>query len=154
MKNVADERESELRPEYNLRSLRVRKAGPKRVGLSNSITTIPLLFSIQSDTISMYTVLRSKEFDHWLSNLKDAKGKARIIARIRSAEHGNLGDVQPVGAGVSEMRIHFGPGYRVYFTQRGKLLILLLIGGDKSSQKRDIKRARELADKFEGQTDG
>lgn len=93
----------------------------------------------------MYTVLRSKEFDKWLSELKDPKGKARIAARIRSAELGNLGDVRPIGEGISEMRIHFGPGYRVYFTQRGRLLILLLIGGDKSSQKRDIKKAQELA---------
>jgi len=93
----------------------------------------------------MYTVLRSKEFDGWLAQLKDAKGKARIIARIRSAEHGNLGDVQSIGSGVSEMRIHFGPGYRVYFTRRGRLLILLLIGGDKSTQKRDIKKAIALA---------
>ncbi len=93
----------------------------------------------------MCTVLRSKEFDEWLTKLKDAKGKARIIARIRSAEHGNLGDVQSVSSGVSEMRIHFGPGYRVYFTQRGRLLILLLFGGDKSSQKRDIKKAIALA---------
>jgi putative addiction module killer protein len=97
----------------------------------------------------MYTVLRSKEFDAWLANLKDAKGKARIIARIRSAEYGNLGDVQSVGGGISELRIHFGPGYRVYFTQRGKLLILLLIGGDKSSQKRDIKKARTLVERLE-----
>jgi len=104
---------------------------------------------IQMDTISVYTVLRSKEFDEWLTALKDAKGKARIIARIRSAEHGNLGDVQPVGGGISEMRIHFGPGYRVYFTQRGKLLILLLVAGDKSSQKRDIKKAKSLADGLE-----
>lgn len=100
---------------------------------------------IQMDTISVYTVLRSKEFDEWLTALKDAKGKARI----RSAEHGNLGDVQPVGGDISEMRIHFGPGYRVYFTQRGKLLILLLVGGDKSSQKRDIKKAKSLADGLE-----
>ena len=98
----------------------------------------------------MYTVLRSTEFDEWLSKLKDAKGKARIIARIRSAEHGNLGDVQPVGSGVSEMRIHFGPGYRVYFTQRGRLLILLLTGGDKSSQKRDIRKAIAMATELEG----
>ena len=94
----------------------------------------------------MYTVLRSNEFDKWLSQLKDPKGKARIVARIRSAELGNLGDVKPVGEGISEMRIFFGPGYRVYFTQKGKLLILLLVGGDKSSQKRDVKRAKALAD--------
>lgn len=97
----------------------------------------------------MYTVLRSDEFDTWLTRLKDPKGKARVVARIRSAELGNLGDVRPVGEGISEMRIHFGPGYRVYFTQRGRLLILLLTGGDKSSQKRDIKRAKILADMLE-----
>lgn len=97
----------------------------------------------------MYTVLRSDEFDTWLTRLKDPKGKARIVARLRSAELGNLGDVRPVGEGISEMRIHFGPGYRVYFTQRGRLLILLLTGGDKSSQKRDIKRAKALADMIE-----
>lgn len=88
----------------------------------------------------MYTVLRSDIFDKWLTELKDAKGKARIIARIRSAELGNLGDVKSVGEGISEMRIHYGPGYRVYFTQKGRLVIFLLVGGDKSSQKRDIKR--------------
>ena len=94
----------------------------------------------------MYTVLRSKDFDEWLTRLKDAKGKARIAARIRSAEFGNLGDVRPVGGGISEMRVHFGPGYRVYFVQREKFLIMLLVGGDKSSQERDIKRAKMLAD--------
>ncbi len=93
----------------------------------------------------MYTILRSQEFDKWLSGLKDAKGKARIVARIRSAEHGNLGDVRPVGQGIHELRIHFGPGYRVYFVQRERLLILLLIGGSKSSQERDIKKAKALA---------
>lgn len=76
----------------------------------------------------MYTVLRSDSFDKWLAGLKDAKGKARIVARIKSAELGNLGDVKPVGEGISEMRIHYGPGYRVYFTQRGKVVILLLVG--------------------------
>lgn len=97
----------------------------------------------------MYTVLRSDAFDKWLSKLKDAKGKARIVARIRSAELGNLGDIKSVGDGISEMRIHYGPGYRVYFTRRGRLLILLLIGGDKSSQKRDIKKAKALLDTLE-----
>jgi len=97
----------------------------------------------------MYTVLRSDAFHKWLSKLKDAKGKARIVARIRSAELGNLGDIKSVGDGISEMRIHYGPGYRVYFTRRGRLLILLLIGGDKSSQKRDIKKAKALLDTLE-----
>ena len=93
----------------------------------------------------MNTFVRSEEFDAWLSALKDKLGRARIIHRIRSAEHGNFGDCEPVGEGVSEMRIHFGPGYRVYDTRRGELVYLLLLGGDKSSQKRDIKRAIEMA---------
>ncbi len=93
----------------------------------------------------MNTILRSEEFDTWLSALKDKLGRARIIHRIRSAGHGNFGDCEPVGEGVSEMRIHFGPGYRVYYTRRGEVIYLLLLGGDKSSQKRDIKRALEMA---------
>jgi putative addiction module killer protein len=93
----------------------------------------------------MNTFLRSDEFDVWLSSLKDKVGRARIIHRIRSAEHGNFGDCEPVGEGVSEMRVHFGPGYRVYFTRRGNVVYLLLLGGNKSSQKRDIKRAIEMA---------
>jgi len=96
----------------------------------------------------MFTVFRTDEFDEWLSRLRDAKGKARIIARIRSAELGNLGDVEPVGEGVREMRVHYGPGYRVYFTKKGKALVILLSGGDKSSQTRDIKRAKALAAAF------
>lgn len=93
----------------------------------------------------MNTFLRTAEFDAWLSGLKDKIGRARIILRIRSAEHGNFGDCEPVGDGVSEMRIHVGPGYRAYFTRREKVVYLLLLGGDKSSQKRDIKRALEMA---------
>lgn len=93
----------------------------------------------------MNSFLRSEEFDTWLSALKDKLGRARIIHRIRSAEHGNFGDCEPVGEGVSEMRIHFGPGYRVYYTRRGEVIYLLLLGGDKRSQKRDIKHAIEMA---------
>lgn len=93
----------------------------------------------------MYSVLKTEEFDRWLSRLRDAKAKARIAARIRSAELGNLGDVASIGDGVSEMRVHFGPGYRIYFTVRGRQLVILLIGGDKSSQRRDITRAKLLA---------
>jgi putative addiction module killer protein len=91
------------------------------------------------------TFLKSDEFDAWLSGLKDQVGKALIAKRIRSAEAGNFGDCEPVGAGVSEMRIHHGPGYRVYFTRHGEVVYLLLIGGDKATQKRDIKRAKEMA---------
>jgi putative addiction module killer protein len=93
----------------------------------------------------MNTFLRTEEFDAWLSALKDTSGRARILHRIRSAEHGNFGDCEPVGEGVSEMRVQAGPGYRVYFTRRREVLYLLLLGGDKSSQKRDIKRAIEMA---------
>ena len=98
------------------------------------------------DTLGrMNSFQRSDEFDAWLTALKDKLGRARIVHRIRSAEFGNFGDCESVGEGVSEMRSHFGPGYRVYFTRRGEVVYLLLLGGDKSSQKRDIKRAIEMA---------
>ncbi|AMP15931.1 type II toxin-antitoxin system RelE/ParE family toxin [Collimonas pratensis] len=93
----------------------------------------------------MFEILLSDLFKRWLHDLRDAQGKASILRRIRSAGFGNLGDVEAVGDGVSELRIHTGPGYRVYFSRRGKTLILLLVGGDKSSQKKDIKHAREMA---------
>ena len=88
---------------------------------------------------------RSVEFDTWLAGLKDKIGRARILHRIRSAEHGNFGDCKPVGEGVSEMRVHVGPGYRVYYMRRASVVYVLLAGGDKSTQKRDIKRAIEMA---------
>jgi putative addiction module killer protein len=93
----------------------------------------------------MITLIRSSEFDGWLSKLADQKAKARILARLRSATFGNFGDCEPVGEGVSEMRIHAGPGYRVYFVRIGTTVYVLLTGGDKSSQKRDIARAKSLA---------
>ena len=100
----------------------------------------------------MNTFLRSDEFDAWLAALKDKIGRARIINRIRAAETGNFGDCEPVGEGVSEMRIHVGPGYRLYYTRRGEVIYLLLVGGDKSEQKRDIKRALEMARKLNEDT--
>ena len=93
----------------------------------------------------MITFLRTDEFDHWLAGLKDHVGKARVLQRLDAAQHGNFGDCAPVGGGVSEMRIHTGPGYRVYFTRRGEVIYLLLLGGDKSTQHRDIQRAKVLA---------
>lgn len=93
----------------------------------------------------MITLSRSSDFDEWLSGLADKKTKARILARLRSATFGNFGDCEPVGEGVSEMRIHVGPGYRVYFVRIGATVYVLLTGGDKSSQKRDIARAKSLA---------
>jgi putative addiction module killer protein len=92
----------------------------------------------------MNTFLRTVEFDAWLKALRDAIAKARIIARIRSAEAGNFGDCVPIGDGISEMRVHVGPGYRLYFCRRGDVVYLLLCGGDKSSQKKDIKLAKSI----------
>ena len=83
---------------------------------------------------------KSDEFEAWFNALKDLRGKTRILARIVSAEKGNFGDSEPVGHGVSEMRIHYGPGYRLY-----DVVYLLLIGGDKSTQKRDIRKAISMA---------
>ncbi len=92
----------------------------------------------------MRSFLRTAEFDTWLRALMDPIGKARIIARIRSAEAGHYGDVASVGDGILEMRIHVGPGYRVYFCRRDEVTYLLLCGGDKSSQPSDIRRAQEI----------
>jgi len=83
-------------------------------------------------------------FDRWLRDLGDRKARARILARLESAQLGNLGDARSVGSGVREMRVHFGPGYRVYFAQRGRIVLVLLCGGDKSTQPRDIARAQRL----------
>jgi putative addiction module killer protein len=84
-------------------------------------------------------------FSEWLRALKDTRAKARIAARTQRLAFGNPGDVRPVGGGVSELRIYYGPGYRVYYMQRGKVLIILLCAGDKNSQDKDIKLALKLA---------
>jgi putative addiction module killer protein len=93
----------------------------------------------------MLEVIKTDVFDDWLSGLRDRRAKARINARIRNISLGNFGDVEPVGDGVSESRIFYGPGYRVYFIQQGEIIVVLLNGGDKKSQKRDIKQAKQLA---------
>ena len=93
----------------------------------------------------MWTIYTTEIFDDWFQNLKDRQAILRIRARIDRAESGNFGDVKPVSEGVSEMRIDFGPGYRIYFTQRGLEIVLLLAGGNKSTQQKDIKTALELA---------
>ncbi len=93
----------------------------------------------------MYAILRSATFDRWLRRLRDRQAVNRIVARLLAAEDGHLGDVRSVGGGVSEMRIQYGPGYRVYFITRGAEMIILLCGGDKDSQRRDIERARRMA---------
>jgi putative addiction module killer protein len=93
----------------------------------------------------VFTVQQTEEFHRWLDDLADMRAQVRIVARIRLAEAGSLGDWSPVGGNVSEMRIHFGPGYRLYFTRRGGVLIIMLAGVDKGSQARDIKRAQRIA---------
>ena len=93
----------------------------------------------------MLEVLKSATFDAWISSLRDRQAQARINARIRRLSLGNPGDVKPVGAGVSELRVDYGPGYRVYFLQHGDILAVLLCGGDKRTQGADIKRAIEIA---------
>ncbi|MEO6780126.1 MAG: type II toxin-antitoxin system RelE/ParE family toxin [Bradyrhizobium sp.] len=93
----------------------------------------------------MYEVQKTDEFNTWLSALGDQKAVAKIASRIERLGLGNPGDVKPVGEGVSEMRLTYGPGYRVYYKQTGKKIILILCGGDKSTQENDIKRAKEIA---------
>ena len=93
----------------------------------------------------MFTVRQTEAFVVWLDALKDKRARVRIAARLRQAEAGSLGDWQPVEGEVAEMRVHYGPGYRLYFVRRGRVLVILLNGGDKSTQARDIRRALKLA---------
>ena len=95
----------------------------------------------------MIEVRQTEAFTAWLVGLRDRQALARILARIRRLSAGNPGDVKPVGSGVSEMRINYGPGYRLYFVSRGNTVVILLCGGDKRSQDRDIAQAIELAQK-------
>jgi len=88
---------------------------------------------------------RTPQFTAWIDGLKDITGRARILARIRRLADGNPGDHRNLTGGVSELRVDVGPGYRVYYTQRGNELIILLVGGDKASQQRDIDKAKEIA---------
>ena len=93
----------------------------------------------------MVEIVKSVTFDRWLAGLKDRHAKARVETRIRRLSLGNPGDVKPVHHGISELRIDYGPGYRVYFMQRGPVLVVLLAGGDKRTQRADIARAIEIA---------
>lgn len=96
----------------------------------------------------MLEIRKTDVYEKWFRRLRDVRAAARINARIRRPADGNPGDVRPVGEGVSEMRIDYGPGYRVYYVQRGSISIVLLAGGDKSTQSRDIQHALELARKL------
>ena len=97
----------------------------------------------------MYTLQKSDAFAKWLRGLRDLKAKARILARLDSVRLGNLGDIKAVGSGISEMRVHVGPGYRVYFVRRKEQIVVLLCGGTKASQRSDIAKAKRIASDIE-----
>jgi putative addiction module killer protein len=90
-------------------------------------------------------VQKTDEFNSWLSGLADQRAVAKIVSRVERLGLGNPGDVKPVGEGISEMRLAYGPGYRIYYKQTGKTIVLILCAGDKSTQDKDIKRAKEIA---------
>lgn len=92
----------------------------------------------------MYQIRQTEVFSNWLADLGDRKAKARILARLESVRLGNLGDTKSLGGGIHELRVHVGPGYRVYLSQQRKIVLILLCGGDKSTQSRDIVRAKRL----------
>jgi len=104
---------------------------------------------IISHTKSMIKVRSSDVFDKWIAKLRDHRARQRIIARVKRLAEGNPGDVKPVGEGISELRIHYGQGYRVYYKDTGKEIIILLCGGDKTSQQADIAKAKEIVRFYE-----
>jgi putative addiction module killer protein len=127
----------------------LKRALQSRYEKSPKIPCIVVAYRLQTafaegGLLYMIEVRRTEEFSRWLHRLRDDNAAARIVARIRRAELGNLGDYNSVGGGVMEMRVDYGPGYRVYFARPGDTIVILLCGGDKSTQRRDIKRAREL----------
>lgn len=93
----------------------------------------------------MYTIKQTDAFAEWLSGLRDGMTQRRLVRRLERAQLGHLGDVKPVGGGVHEMREHFGPGWRMYYVKRGSVLIVMVGGGDKSTQRTDVRRATQLA---------
>lgn len=97
----------------------------------------------------MVKILKSAEFGEWLENLRDRGAQIRIAARLVMIEKGSFGDMKSVGSGIAELRFHFGPGYRVYIKRKENTVVLLLCGGDKSTQSKDIARAKEIATTFE-----
>lgn len=99
----------------------------------------------------MLAIIKSVEFTEWMKNLRDRRAASRIGIRIDRLRLGYRGDIKPIGEGLSEMRIDHGPGYRVYFAQRGEITAILLCGGDKSTQDRDIRKAKKLAQEWKNQ---
>jgi putative addiction module killer protein len=93
----------------------------------------------------MFEVLTTDEFDRWLLDLADERARTKIASRVARLRFSNAGDAKPVGEGVSEMRVHHGPGYRVYYKQTNKTIIVMLCGGDKSTQEKDVRRAKKMA---------
>ena len=93
----------------------------------------------------MIEIRETSAYAVWFASLRDRTAKARIDIRLRRLSLGNSGDIRPVGEGVSELRVHYGPGYRIYLTRQGDTVVILLAGGDKSSQDQDIRLAKELA---------
>jgi putative addiction module killer protein len=121
----------------------------KTGGMSPDPGTPAMELVVNQDIVAykqqMPTVRMTETFEAWLYDLRDAKARSKIAVRIQRLADGNPGDVAAVGEGVSEMRINFGPGYRVYYVNRGRELVILLCGGDKASQARDIEAAKRLA---------
>lgn len=97
----------------------------------------------------MLDIRQTAVFRRWVERLRNRRAKAMIAIRIARFQAGNAGDIEPVGGGVSEMRIHYGPGYRLYFTRRGATVVVLLCGGDKGSQKADIAKAQQMTAELE-----
>jgi putative addiction module killer protein len=100
----------------------------------------------------MIELIKTDVFDRWLRDLRDTRARAKVAARIKRLSLGNPGDVKPVGEGVSEMRIPYGPGYRVYYITRGPIVVVLLCGGDKSTQSNDIEQAKAIAAQWKERT--
>lgn len=96
----------------------------------------------------MIELRQTETFRKWRTKLKDERARAAIAFRLARLAHGHAGDAEPIGQGISELRVHYGPGYRVYFQRRGSTIIILLCGGDKSTQATDIKAAKRLADEL------
>jgi putative addiction module killer protein len=116
---------------------------PEKTSISSNDLDNP--YPIGYNYFDMYTLIQSSVFAQWLRKMNDEVGKAAILRRISNAELGNFGDCETVGDGVSEMRVHVGPGYRVYFMRQGLTVYFLLCGGNKASQKRDIQTAKTIA---------